>query len=108
MTSSKPQQMFAQQTCAEHTELMSMLATEQERSRSLERERDECTAAVLALTATVDALHSQMLVIKDDLTSSIHKIETRLAWGAGVLACLSSLPLIWQVVIALSHAGGTP
>jgi hypothetical protein len=65
--------------CEDHSELTERIATETERARALERERDEVAVAVLSLEGRLRHLEG-----------------TVARWG-GIIAGIATLPLLVQI-----------
>ncbi len=78
---------MAHERCTDHPELAADLATALERARSLERERDALTSAVLAIEGRLMKLDERIVAIKLQLAR----------WG-GVIAAIAALPLALQAV----------
>lgn len=79
--------------CEDHSAVMADLATAQERARALERERDEMTAAVLAIEGRLTTLDQRLVGVKLQLAR----------WG-GILAAIAAAPLVVQLVQVLISA----
>jgi hypothetical protein len=73
--------------CEQHSDLITELATATERTRQLERERDELTGAVLAFSSKLEKLDQRIVGVKLTLAK----------WG-GAIAILAASPIIVQVV----------